>query len=332
MNIKRYLTLLFTLVLSVTIWSQGSTNRAYWAYIDKYKDLAMEQQQKYKIPASITLAQGLLESGAGRSRLATEANNHFGIKTPGGWTGPYILADDDRPKEKFRKYSSARESYEDHSHFLLKPRYKRLFTYSITDYKAWAKGLKACGYATNPVYAQSLIRIIEAYSLHQFDTRKPSQKFTDAVTPTYNAKGGTGRISKGYLKRLSRNKIKEKKIPPFFLTHAVYHCNDNYFIVVQEGDDLATISWATGLKIEELLEFNDLTLDYTLTIGDILFLRKKRTKGAKEYRNLPHTVEPGQSMYDISQMYGIRLKSLYKLNNLSPRDYEIKVGDLIWLR
>lgn len=332
MNIKRYLTLLFTLVLSVTIWSQGSTNRAYWAYIDKYKDLAMEQQQKYKIPASITLAQGLLESGAGRSRLATEANNHFGIKTPGGWTGPYILADDDRPKEKFRKYSSARESYEDHSLFLLKPRYKRLFTYSITDYKAWAKGLKACGYATNPVYAQSLIRIIEAYSLHQFDTRKPSQKFTDAVTPTYNAKGGTGRISKGYLKRLSRNKIKEKKIPPFFRTHAAYHCNDNYFIVVQEGDDLATISWATGLKIEELLEFNDLTLDYTLTIGDILFLRKKRTKGAKEYRNLPHTVEPGQSMYDISQMYGIRLKSLYKLNNLSPRDYEIKVGDLIWLR
>ena len=223
MNIKRYLTLLFTLVLSVTIWSQGSTNRAYWAYIDKYKDLAMEQQQKYKIPASITLAQGLLESGAGRSRLATEANNHFGIKTPGGWTGPYILADDDRPKEKFRKYSSARESYEDHSLFLLKPRYKRLFTYSITDYKAWAKGLKACGYATTPVYAQSLIRIIEAYSLHQFDTRKPSQKFTDAVTPTYNAKGGTGRISKGYLKRLSRNKIKEKKIPPFFRTHAVYH-------------------------------------------------------------------------------------------------------------
>ena len=103
----------------------------------------MEQQQKYKIPASITLAQGLLESGAGRSRLATEANNHFGIKTPGGWTGPYILVDDDRPKERFRKYRSVRDSYEDHSLFLLKPRYKRLFTYRITDYKAWAYGLKS---------------------------------------------------------------------------------------------------------------------------------------------------------------------------------------------
>lgn len=332
MTLKRFQLFLITLLLSVAVWSQGSTNRAYWAYIDKYKDMAMEQQQKYKIPASITLAQGLLESGAGRSRLATEANNHFGIKTPGGWTGPYILMDDDRPEERFRKYRSVRESYEDHSLFLLKPRYKRLFTYSITDYKAWAKGLKACGYATSPTYAQSLIRIIEMYSLHQFDTRKPSHKFTEPLSPTYNAKGETGRISKKYLKRLSRNKIKEKKIPPFFRTHAVYHCNDNYFIVVQEGDDLATISWATGLQIEELLDFNDLTLDYTLTIGDILFLRKKRTKGAKEYKNLPHTVEPGQSMYDISQMYGIRLKSLYKLNNLSPRKYEIKVGDLIWLR
>ena len=332
MTLKRFLIFLITLIHSVATWSQGSTNRAYWAYIDKYKDMAMEQQEKYKIPASITLAQGLLESGAGRSRLATEANNHFGIKTPGGWTGPYILADDDRPKEKFRKYRSVQESYEDHSLFLLKPRYQRLFTYRITDYKAWAKGLKACGYATNPTYAQSLIRIIEMYSLHQFDTRKPSHKFIPPISPTHNARGETGRISKHYLKRLSRNKIKEEKIPPFFRTHAVYNCNDNYFIIVQEGDDLATISWATGLKIDELLEFNDLTLDYTLTIGDILFLRKKHSKGAKEYKNQPHIVEPCQSMYDISQMYGIRLKSLYKLNNLSPHEYEIKVGDFIWLR
>jgi LysM repeat protein len=170
------------------------------------------------------------------------------------------------------------------------------------------------------------------YSLHQFDTRKASHKFSAPLSSTNNARGETGRISKNYLKRLSRNQIKEKKVPPFFRTHAVYHCNDNYFIVVQEGDDFATISWATGLEIEELLDFNDLTLDYSLTIGDILFLRKKSTKAAKKYKNQPHIVQPGQSMYDISQMYGIRLKNLYKLNNLSPREYEIKVGDLIWLR
>lgn len=332
-HIKRCLLSLLCLLSCVLAWSQGTTNRAYWAYIDKYKDMAMEQQQKYKIPASITLAQGLLESGAGRSRLATEANNHFGIKTPGGWTGPYILADDDRPNEKFRKYRSVRESYEDHSLFLLKPRYKRLFTYKITDYKAWAKGLKACGYATSPVYAQSLIRIIEMYSLHQFDKRKPSKhSTTDKDLPTYNARGQEGRISKAYLKRLSRNKIRESKIPPFFCTHAVYHNNSNYFIVVQENDDLATISQATGISIEDLLDYNDLDLNYTLTIGDILYLREKRKKASSKLKNKPHIVQPGQSMYDISQMYGIRLKNLYKLNGLSPREYEIQVGDLIWLR
>lgn len=329
---KRYLATIIALVLSMAAWPQGSTNRAYWAYIDKYKDMAMEQQQKYKIPASITLAQGLLESGAGRSRLATEANNHFGIKTPGGWTGPYILVDDDRPKERFRKYRSVQDSYEDHSLFLLKPRYKRLFTYRITDYKAWAYGLKACGYATSPVYAKSLIRIIETYSLHQFDTRKPGRYIQNDATDMYNARGEKGILSRSYLKRLSRNKIKDKKIPPFFRTHAVYHCNDNYFIVVQENDDLATISQATGIEIEDILDYNDLTLDYTLTIGDILFLRKKGNKAAKEYAHKPHIVQPGQSMYDISQMYGVRLKKLYKLNGLSPREYEIEVGDTIWLR
>ena len=319
--------------MSIPALPQGSTNRAYWAYIDKYKEMAMQQQQKYRIPASITLAQGLLESGAGRSRLAREANNHFGIKVPGGWTGPYILVDDDRPKEKFRKYRSAEESYEDHSLFLKKPRYSRLFTYRITAYKAWAKGLKACGYASSPTYAQSLIRFIEMYSLHQFDTRKPVRHTSKPTNVSLtNARGEEGRISRAYLRRLARNKIREEKIPAFFRSHTVYYNNDNYFIVVQEGDDLASISRHTGLSIKELLNFNDLDLNYTLTIGDILYMRKKRTKASKEYSNCPQQVQPGQSMYDISQMYGIRLENLYKLNGLSPRTYQIKVDDLIWLR
>lgn len=331
--------LLLCSLFSLPAMSQGGTNRAYWAYIDKYKDMAMQQQQKYRIPASITLAQGLLESGAGQSRLAREANNHFGIKTPGGWTGPYILVDDDCPREKFRKYRSVQESYEDHSLFLLKPRYSRLFTYRITDYKSWARGLKACGYATSPTYAQSLIRIIETYSLHQFDTRRPVAhshhgSSTSATTQQVyiNARGEEGRISKAYLRRLAHNKVRQAKIPPFFRTHTVYYNNDNYFIVVQEGDDLASISRYTGLGIKELLDFNDLDTDYTLTVGDILYMRKKHRKASKEYCNRPHQVQPGQSMYDIAQMYGMRLENLYKLNKLSPRTYQIKVGDLIWLR
>lgn len=330
MHTNRYFAFLFALLLSIFSFAQSSnTNRAYWTYIDTYKEMAMEQQQKYKIPASITLAQGLLESGAGRSRLAREANNHFGIKTPGGWTGPYILVNDDLPNEKFRKYKSVRDSYEDHSLFLLKPRYKVLFTYSITDYKAWAKGLKKCGYATSPTYAESLIRIIEMYSLHQFDKRTPQRYSKNS---TLNARGKEGEISRHYLKRLSQNKIKEKKIPAFFKTHAVYYNNDNYFIVVQENDNLASISQATGVTIKKLLKYNDLSKNYTLTVGDILYLRKKAKRASKEYINKPHVVEEGQSMYDIAQMYGIRLKSLYQLNNLSPKKYNVQVGDLIWLR
>lgn len=359
MTRKRYLLLLLFQALALLAFAQGKTNRAYWSYIDKYKNLALEQQQKYRIPASITLAQGLLESGAGQSRLAREANNHFGIKTPGGWTGPYIRVDDDRPNEKFRKYKSVRDSYEDHSLFLKKPRYQRLFTYKMTDYKAWAHGLKACGYATSPTYAQNLIRIIEMYSLHQFDTKKGknfriedlydysgsngggyasqggSNILNNMLSQGILSKGGshvTHRLSRGYLKRLARGKIKPKKIPEFFRSHTVYENNDNYFIVIQEGDSFAAISRATGIPVEDLLEYNDIDLSYNLSVGDILYMRKKLTKGAKEYSHTPHIVEPGQSMYDISQMYGIRLKNLYKLNGLSPKTYQIKVGDMIWLR
>ena len=153
------------------VWAQR-TNQAYWTYIDKYKDWAIEQMHQYRIPASITLAQGLLESNAGRSRLATQANNHFGIKVGGTWTGPYIIQSDDRPDDKFRKYKSARESFIDHSQFLQGKRYQGLFRLSPTDYKGWARGLKAAGYATNPAYAESLIRVIEMYNLQQFDTGK----------------------------------------------------------------------------------------------------------------------------------------------------------------
>ena len=147
-----------------------------------------------------------------------------------------------------------------------------------------------------------------------------------------NARGQEGKISRTYLKKLSRNKIRESKIPQFFRSHAVYSNNDNFFIVVQEGDNFASISQATGLEIEVLLDYNDLDINYDLTVGDILYLRQKQKRASKEYRNKPHIVEPGQSMYDISQMYGIRLKNLYKLNGLSPKKYEIKVGDMIWLR
>ena len=159
---------LFCCLCNFTVQAQ-TRNRQYEEYIHKYKDLAVDEMKRYRIPASITLAQGLLESGAGKSTLARKSNNHFGIKCH-GWTGRTITADDDEEGECFRAYNNAEESYEDHSKFLVNnKRYSSLFNLSRTDYKGWAAGLKACGYATNPQYSQRIIQIIELYNLNQYD-------------------------------------------------------------------------------------------------------------------------------------------------------------------
>ena len=307
-----YILLLVACALSgQKLYAQGSTNRAYWAYIDKYKKIAVEQMQLYRIPASITMAQGLLESGAGRSRLATEAHNHFGIKCHSDWTGPYIVVDDNLLGEHFRKYKNDRESFIDHSKFLQRKRYERLFRLDIRDYKGWARGLKACGYATSPTYAESLIRIIEMYSLSQLD----KMKLRDLEEKD---------------KQVAAAKSKNE-LPAFYDTHNVYANNGNYFIVIEAGDNINSISEATGVSVKNLYRYNDLTPEYGLTVGDILYLKNKKKKGAKEFAGVPHKIEVGQSLYDISQMYGIHLKDLYRLNALDA-DYVAKPGDLIWVR
>ncbi len=284
------------------------TNQAYWTYIDKYKDWAVEQMKQYHIPASITLAQGLLESNAGRSRLATQANNHFGIKVGGGWTGPYIVQSDDRPNDRFRKYKSARESYIDHSKFLQQKRYQGLYRLNPTDYKGWARGLKAAGYATSPSYADALIRVIEMYNLHQFDKGKYSSS------------------------KKSQTSVPAVAADDFFQRHVIYHNNKNYFLVVEVGDDMATISQKTGLSLRKLYKYNDLPRDYAPTAGDIIYLKKKRNCASREFRKNPiHIVEVNQSLFDIAQLYGIRLESLCKLNNWDEPQ-AVQVGDILRIR
>lgn len=295
----------FLLCMSALLLHAQRTNQAYWTYIDTYKNMAIEQMQKYRIPASITLAQGLLESAAGRSTLATEANNHFGIKCGGSWTGPYVLRNDDAPNERFRKYKSARESFEDHSKFLQGRRYQGLFQLKITDYKGWARGLKAAGYATNPVYAESLIRIIEMYNLMQFDDAKIRRETSTALNLPKSS---------------------------FFDKHTVLRNNKNYFIIVEIGDNMATISRETGVSLRKLYKYNDLTRDYVPTQGDIIYLQKKQKHASREYHHYPiHIVEHNQSMFDIAQLYGIRLKYLYKLNKIDA-DYVPQVGDILRIR
>ena len=303
---KHILTLLF---LTVCLLLQAQrTNQAFWSYIDKYKDWAIEQMHEYRIPASITLAQGLLESNAGRSRLATEANNHFGIKVGGSWTGPYIIQSDDRPNDRFRKYKSARESYVDHSKFLQQKRYQGLYQLGRTDYKGWARGLKAAGYATNPAYAESLIRVIEMYNLQQFDTGKyRSQKPATTATQT--------------------NSVDE-----FWQRPKIYLNNKNHFIIVEIGDDMATISKKTGLSLHKLYKYNDLPRDYAPTEGDLIYLKNKRKCASKEFKKNPiHIVEPNQSLFDIAQLYGIRLESLCKLNEWDE-PHAVQVGEILRIR
>ncbi len=336
------LTYLFVILMTCahTRICAQTQNSTYLAYINQYAEMAVEQMNRHGIPASITLAQGLLESGAGQSMLAVKANNHFGIKVSSGWTGPYVLRNDDKPNEKFRKYNSVRESYEDHSKFLKKDRYSKLFSLKITDYVGWAKGLRECGYATSPTYAENLIRIIEQYNLTDYDRGKKSSytgyeiaqnsekniaKITTQTVPN-TTQQSNGQRPANNNSQPSYSIPGLQKVSNFYTSHPVSENNKNYYIRVQEGDDMYKISAGVGVSQRKLRKYNDMTDEMKPAVGSVLYLKSKRSHADRAFKNHPHVVTNGQSMYDIAQMYGIKLKSLYRLNGLSP-DYMPKVGD-----
>lgn len=290
----------------ISAFSQIKWNSAYQQYIDQYKDIAIEQMQRYHIPASITLAQGLLESGAGRSELTRNSNNHFGIKCNNNWTGRRTYHDDDAKNDCFRVYDSAYESYEDHSKFLSgNQRYRQLFQLKTTDYKGWAKGLKACGYATSPVYAEKLVEIIQLYKLYQYDSAKGYDHFMAQRTKDQNPNGAS--------------------------LHTIKIFNKNYYIIARRGDTFKAIGEEVGISYRKIAKYNERNRKDQLQEGEVIWLKKKQSKAPKDYKGRLHYVRSGESMYSIAQQYGIRLKSLYKKNKLSP-DYQIKVGDGLRLR
>jgi len=297
---KRILSYIILVMLCVTNMMAQSRNRAYEDYINRYKDIAIEQMLRHRIPASITLAQGLLESGAGRSELTVASNNHFGIKCHNTWTGKRYYHDDDIKDDCFRVYNNARESFEDHSQFLLRSRYKPLFSLRTTDYKGWARGLKACGYATNPKYADLLIGIIELYGLDEYDYAKKFDKFIAAHA---------GANTSGQ-----------------FSAHRIYYRNKNYYIVCNGGETFKSISKEYGVSYRKLARYNERDKKDVMKKGDIVYMEKKRSKAEKTYKRQPHIVKAGESLYDIAQLYGIRLKYIYKKNDL-PLDYMPRVGD-----
>lgn len=275
-------------------------NSAYEDYINRYKDIAIEQMMKHHIPASITLAQGLLESGAGKSLLTVSSNNHFGIKCHNEWTGRRFYKDDDIKDDCFRVYDNARESFEDHSKFLLRPRYQSLFSLKTTDYKGWARGLKACGYATNPQYADKLIGLIELYGLYEYDYAKTYDRFI-ATHSGVNTSG-------------------------HYASHRIYYRNKNYYLVANGGETFKTLAEEVGVNYRKLAKYNERDKKDVLSKGDIVYMEKKRSKAEKMYKNQPHVVKVNESLYDIAQLYGIRLKYLYKKNGL-PLDYVPRPGD-----
>jgi LysM repeat protein len=244
------------------------------AYIDEFKGIAVREMRMYGIPASITLAQGILESGDGTSRLATEANNHFGIKCHEDWEGGRIYHDDDAKGECFRKYKHAEESYRDHSIFLsTRSRYASLFEYDKTDYKNWAKGLKKAGYATSPTYADALINLIETNQLHQYDVE-----------------GLEGEV-----------------LPEYRIVHLE---NGAKYIQLQKGETLEDVAEVYKRSVKKLLKYNDWNYEVSLKDEDRVYIRAKKAKGDTK----TYTVKSGDTMHSISQKEGIRLKCLYWRN------------------
>ena len=296
---------LLSFCVSLAVQAQISWNQKYQQYVNQYKDIAIEQMKRWKIPASITLAQGLFESGAGRSTLASKGNNHFGIKCH-GWSGRTIYQDDDARGECFRAYKNAYDSFEDHSRFLASSkRYSRLFRLKITDYKGWARGLKECGYATNPQYASKLIEIIQLYKLYQYDSAKNYDKYVARHTKDISYNGQP--------------------------LHPIKIYNDNYYMIARRGDTFRSIGQEINISYRKLARYNERDKNDVLEEGEIVWLKKKRSKAPKSEKGRLHYVRAGESMYSIAQLYGIRLKSLYKLNHLQP-DYQIRVGDALKLR
>lgn len=287
-------------------------------YIEKYKDWAIREMKKTGIPASITLGQGILESGDGNSNLARNANNHFGIKCHSDWTGKRFKHNDDRRNECFRKYNSAEESYRDHSDFLTgKQRYASLFELNPTDYKGWAKGLKKAGYATHPKYDNLLIGIIETNKLYQYD--QPG-KYRPTAAKDNNEPISTSSSNQQIFTEEFNIPTGERQIKTM---------NRIIYILAREGDTFAYLAKEMDMMKWELPKYNEMTEDAVIIEGQIIFLQPKRNQAESGYDF--HIVKEADSIWSISQKYGVKKERLYKHNGMKEGE-EPEVGQKIWLK
>jgi LysM repeat protein len=289
---------LFILGLSLSFYLNASSNLSKKEYVSVYEKIAIQQMNQYKIPASITMAQGILESGSGNSTLAKTANNHFGIKCHTDWKGEKVYLDDDAKNECFRSYSKVEDSYIDHSMFLTtRKRYESLFSLSIADYKAWSHGLKAAGYATNPKYAEQLIQLIEELELFKLDG------------------SSIAAISTNQPALFSVKKIHENKVD---------------YIVTKKGDSFYQISKRFGLTLSQLHAYNDFNPEKDiLEEGDIVYLEPKRFHSRS--KNLI-VLDRSMSLRELSQKEAVKLKKLMRKNQSSSPDEQLPKGEKVFLR
>ena len=276
-------------------------------YVDQWKNVAVEQMLAYKIPASITMAQAILESGSGNSALALKANNHFGIKCH-GWKGKKMYKDDDAKDECFRAYQTAEESFKDHSLFLEKnSRYDFLFIYEQSDYKSWAKGLKKAGYATNPKYPRLLIDIIEKYNLQELDQlNQPLISPEEVIALSVNKKSVSKRTIKMHQKGVK-------------------------YIEVKKGDTFYSIGQEIGLTLMQLNRYNDFgnKKDF-LNVGDFVYVQPKKRRNIFKKEEIH--IERSISMNQLAQLYAINAKSIKRLNKITDNEMTFSKGEKITLR
>ena len=323
---KTVVILLCALVAVMSVAAKERQTRE--EYVEKYKAIAIAHMERYGIPASITMAQGILESDSGNSYLSRTSNNHFGIKCKKSWTGKKVYHDDDAKGECFRAYPSVEASYQDHADFLdQSPRYDSLFAYASDDYRSWARGLKACGYATAPDYAERLVKIIESMKLYLLDKDNGNKIYSAAKTAVENAEQWWE----------SNVATSDEQINPnaFRVTvnshkgYGVYRSNHTFYVVAKEGDTFESVGEIFDISPKMLRKFNDVAKDANLSKGDIVYIERKKTQWLGNV--MQHKVVRDENLYSLSQSYGIRLKSLKKLNRMREGE-DVKKGDIIRLK
>ena len=322
MNMRK-LFFAFVMLLPLSLLAQRITPEEY---IQTYKDIAMQEMRDHKIPASITLAQGLLESGAGNSALAREAKNHFGIKCHKGWTGKTYHMDDDEKDECFRKYKNAEESFRDHSEFLCgRTRYAALFDLEITDYKGWARGLKAAGYATNPKYAQLLIDRIELYDLSKYDKITLGQMTDDNQLPDIAPEDELLELAFSPDNRSAYELVDMTADKRF-----IYENNGVRFVYAKEGETPEQLAKDFNIKYKKFCEYNLLRRPDEMVFhsGDVVYLARLKNKNWKAKK---YTVAEGETLRDVALRFAVKPEKIMKKNGLQ-QGARLQTEQVLWLR